>query len=151
MLYVIVFLLIGIGLTVYGVREQKTQYGEQHFTEAEVVGHQNARSHNLSMLAVNTLTGNVNPVVSIQLPDGMRKTVPLHTQVTRMVFSRFPELDVGGHVSVTYYGDDPKEAFLTGHPLAQTPVRCSSALLIGIVFLLISLGLFILGVFTSFQ
>ena len=151
MLYIFVFLLIGIGATVYGVREQKTQYSEQHFAEAEVVGHQGVRSHNLSMTAMNAAIGNVNPVVGVQLPDGMRKVVPLHTQIPRSALSHYPELDVGGKVSVTFYGDDPTEVFLTGHPMAQTPVKCSTVLLIGIVFLLIALGLLVVGIFTSFQ
>ena len=151
MIYIIVFLLIGIGATAYGVREQKTVYSEQHYTEGEVVGHQNARAHNLTAMAVNAATGTVNPLVSITLESGIRKVVPLHEQLPKMVLNKYPELDLGGRVSVTYFGADPKEAFLSGHPLAQKPLRSSSALLIGIVFLLISVGLFVVGIFTSFQ
>ncbi|HAG14372.1 MAG TPA: hypothetical protein DCG49_11020, partial [Ruminococcus sp.] len=141
----------GIGATAFGIKEQKTVYSEQHYTEAEVVGHQNARTHNLTINAINTVTGTVNPLVSIMLENGIKKVVPLHEDLPRASFSKFPELDLGGKVSVTYFGSDPKTAYLTGHPLAQKPLRSSSALLIGIVFLLIGLGLLVLGIFTSFQ
>ena len=151
MIYVIVFLLIGIGAIAFGIKEQKTVYSEQHYTEAEVVGHQKARSHNLSMVALNAAIGNVNPLVSITLESGIKKVVPLHEEIARVAFSKFPELDLGGRVSVTYFGSDPNIAYLTGHPLAQKPLRSSPALLIGIVFLLIALCLIILGIFTSFQ
>jgi len=149
MIYVIVILLIGAGALVYGIRDQKEHFGEQHFGEAEVVGHQPVRSGNLTMFAVNRVTGMVNPLVRLNLPAGMEKVVPLHTQVSRALFHKFPELDLGGSVSVTYYGDNPREAFLLNHPLGQKPVKLSGAILVGIGCLLCGIGLLIVFITTS--
>ena len=149
MIYVILFLLIGAGALAYGIREQKEKYGDQHFAEAVVVGHQTVRTTNMAMNAMNAVTGIVNPVVMITMPDGTKQQVKLHTQVPRNSFSMYPELDVGGTVSVTYFGTAPHEAFLTSHPLAQKPLRCSAVLLVGIVFLLLSIAFAVLYFFTE--
>ena len=141
-LFIFLF-LAGGALFAYGIWEKKNIYNEQHFTEGEVVGHQAVRTGNLTMTAVSKAVGIVHPVVLIDLPDGSCKEVKLHTQVSKMVFQKFPELDVGGKVSVTYYGHNPKEAFLTAHPLAQKPMAVSAAMLIGVAILAVAVLLLI--------
>lgn len=132
MIELFVFLFIGgAAALAFGIWEQKTKFGEQHFDEAEVVGHQNARTVGLAGNLANAAVGVVNPLVKLTFPDGITRTVRLHTQIPRSAFSKFPELDLGGRVSVTYFGSTPNEVFLTGHPLGSKPVRTSTALIIG--------------------
>ena len=144
MLWLILVFVIGIGTLVYGIWEQKNVYGDPHFAEAEVVGHQNVRSSNLAISAMNAVAGIVQPVVRIDLPGGMVKDVRLHNQIVRGALAKYPELDLGGKISVTYFGANPKEAFLTGHPLAQKPMRCSAALLISIIIWVCVIGMTVL-------
>ena len=144
MFWLILVFAGGIGALVYGIWEQKNVYGNPQFAEAKVVGHGSVRSSHIAMTAVNAIAGIVNPIVSIELPDGTTKDVPLHNQVMRTVFQKYPELDVGGTVSVTYFGTNPKEAFLTGHPLAQKPMTCSPVLLIGIIIWACVIGMTVL-------
>ena len=148
MIYIVVFFLIGAGCLVYGIREQKEHFGEQQFGEGTVVSHQPVRSGGLMMSAVNAAGKIVNPVVRIDMPNGKYCVVPLHEQVSSAaLLTKFPELDIGGRVSVTYFGFNPKEAFLTNHKLAQKPVRMTTPLLIGIFFLLAAVGLTVLAIF----
>ena len=144
MLFLLLILLAGIGSLVYGIYEQKNVHSNPHFAEADVVGHNNVRSTNLALTAMNAAVGIVHPVVGIELENGIRKVIPLHNQVSRKLLEQFPELDIGGKVSVTYFGEDPKEAFLTGHPLAQTPMTCSPVLLISIVIWVCVIGMTVL-------
>lgn len=144
MILFLVLILGGIGTLIYGIGEQKHVYGQPRFAEAEVVGHQNVRSTNLAITAMNAVAGMVVPIVCIDLPDGTQKQVRLHNQVTRSIFPTYPELDLGGRVSVIYFGEHPREAFLTAHPLAQTPIRVSPVLLISIVIWLCIIGLAVL-------
>ncbi|MCQ2407033.1 MAG: hypothetical protein MJ065_00695 [Oscillospiraceae bacterium] len=148
MVYMFLFLFAGVGLLVYGIREQKTRYGSRNFTEGEVVGHQTARAFGLMYQAVYAAAGVVNPLVSITLPNGVTKVVPLHMQIPRSAFSKFPELDLGGRVSVQYFGDDPREAFLTDHPFANKPFQVSTPLLAGIGLTLCGVALAVVAFFT---
>lgn len=93
---------------------------------------------------MNAVAGIVQPVVRIDLPGGMVKDVRLHNQIVRGALAKYPELDFGGKISVTYFGANPKEAFLTGHPLAQKPMRCSAALLISIIIWVCVIGMTVL-------
>ena len=150
MIYVFVFLVAGVGLLVFGIREQKTRYGSRNFTEGEVVGHQTARAHGgLMNQALYSAAGIVNPLVSITLPDGVTKVVPLYAQIPKNAFNKYPELDLGGRVSVEYFGDDPREAFLVGHPLASKPLQVSTPLLAGIGLTLCGIGLAVVAFFTT--
>ena len=144
-----VFLVAGVGLLAYGIREQKTRYGSRNFTEGEVVGHQTARAHGLMYQALYSAVGIVNPLVSITLPDGVTKVVPLYAQIPKDAFNKYPELDLGGRVSVEYFGDDPREAFLVGHPLASKPLQVSTPLLAGIGLTLCGIGLAVVAFFTT--
>ncbi len=144
MIWLLVFLSGGIGTLIYGIWEQKTVYRNPHFTEGEVIGHRNVRSSNLAVAAMNAVAGIVVPIIGIDLPDGTKLQVRLHNQIARSALSKYPELDLGGRVTVTYFGDHPREAFLAGHPLAQTPMRVSPVLLISIVFWFIAIGLTVL-------
>ena len=136
MLYLIAILLIDAVALAYGIWEQFTQFRDQHFAEAEVIGHKAASSVNLTFKAVNAMSGMVNPIVRIAKPDGTALEVPLYTEISKFLFDKFPELNVGGNISVMYYGEKPKQAFLTDHPLAQKPLPVSNALVIGIILLL---------------
>ena len=149
MIYMFLFLVAGVGLLVFGIREQKTRYGSRNLTEGEVVGHQTARAHGLMYQAVNAAAGIVNPLVSITLASGVTKVVPLYTQIPKNAFNKYPELDLGGRVSVEYFGDDPREAFLVGHPLASKPLQVSTPLLAGIGLTLCGIGLAVVAFFTT--
>lgn len=132
MIGLFIFLFLGGGAAIaFGIWEQKTKFADQHFEEAEVVGHQAARTPGLTGAVISAAAGMVSPVVRLTLPDGTVKSVRLHNEVSRALFSKFPELDVGGTVSVTYFGSNPREAFLTGHPLASKPMKVSTALILG--------------------
>ena len=111
MLYLIAILLIDAVALAYGIWEQFTQFRDQHFAEAEVIGHKAASSVNLTFKAVNAMSGMVNPIVRIAKPDGTALEVPLYTEISKFLFDKFPELNVGGNVSVTYYGEKPKQGF----------------------------------------
>lgn len=140
--FFIIISLIGIGMILYGVWEIKTVYSDQHYEEVEVVAHQPYRPINLAINAMSAMIGGfVYPVVELDLGTGVRRRVRLHAYVAKAVFSQYPELDIGGHIRVTYFGKKPKEAFLTDHPMAQTPIKFGPAMIIGIVLALLGLGM----------
>lgn len=146
MIFFLAMLLCGIGLTVYGIWEQKNVYSIQNYADAEVVGFQAYRTSNLAVNTMAAVSGMVIPVVQITLDDGTVRRVKLqNTAVMKSQLAKMPELDIGGRVQVTYFGSDPKRAFLTNHAMAQTPVKGSAALLIGIPAAL--LAIVVLGFF----
>ena len=61
---------------------------------------------------------------------------PISRMVERIadtLLKDYPELRIGGEISVTYFGQNPKEAFLIDHPLEERPVKTSTFLMLGLV------------------
>lgn len=139
--FFIIISLIGIGLILYGVWEMKTVYSDQHYEDVEVIALQPYRTTNLAINAMSVVSGFVYPVVELDLGTGVSRRVRLHSYVSKAVFSQYPELDIGGQIRVTYFGKKPKEAFLTDHPMAQTPVKFSPAMVIGIAVAVLGIGM----------
>jgi hypothetical protein len=144
-------LLGGVGLTAYGVWEQKHVYGDQHFARARVVGRKLKTSTNGFVMLSNLAMQMEQPVVSVTLDSGEIRQLLIHTAVSYSSLGSidsYPELRVGGEVSVTYFGENPKEAFLVDHPLAQAPMKCSALLLVGLALIgtVIVVGVFSLWI-----
>lgn len=140
--FFLIISLFGIGLILYGIWEVKHVYSEQHFADAEVVDFEPYRPSHFAVWAMAAVTGMAIPIVQFELETGEVKRLKLHNvTVIRNQLAAMPELDMGGRVQVTYFGKKPKEVLLTNHPLAQTPMKFSPVLLIGIVIALLGLGM----------
>ena len=133
--FLILLFLAGVGLTAYGIWEQKHVYGDQYFAVGRVVGYQAYRPSNSYAKLGSKLVNAQYPIVSVTLESGELRQLRLHSPVAYGAGGDFPELRIGGEISVTYFGQNPKEAFLTDHPLAEKPVKCSSFLIAGIAAL----------------
>ena len=90
MLYLIAILLIDAVALAYGIWEQYTQFREQHFAEAEVIGHKAASSVNLTFKAVNAMSGMVNPIVRIAKPDSFQCILQAFPHGIRRYVHGFP-------------------------------------------------------------
>lgn len=139
--FFLIISLIGIGLIVYGVWEMKNVYSDQHYEDVKVVALQPYRTTNLMLNLASAAGGFVYPVVELDLGTGVSRRVRLHSYVSKAVFSQYPELNIGGRIRVTYFGQKPKKAFLTDHPMAQTPMKSSAALLVGIAMAVLGIGM----------
>ena len=136
--FLFILFLGGVGLTVYGVWEQKNVYGDQHYTIGKVVGRKLQTSANGFVMLSNLAMQMEQPIVAVTLDSGETRQLVIHTPVSYSSLGpidSFPELRVGGEVSVTYFGQNPKEAFLYDHPLAQKPMKCSALLLVGLALI----------------
>jgi len=133
--FLILLFLAGVGLTAYGIWEQKHVYGDQYFAVGRVVGYQAYRPSNSYAKLGSKLVNAQYPIVSVTLESGELRQLRLHSPVAYGAGGDFPELRIGGEISVTYFGQNPKEAFLTDHPLAQTPVKTSTFLMIGLALI----------------
>ncbi len=134
--FLILLFLAGVGLTAYGIWEQKTVYSDQNFAVGRVVGYQNARSSGPARV-MQAVADARHPIVLVTMESGEQRQIKLHDQIIygAGIGQKFPELQIGGEISVTYFGQNPKEAFLTDHPLAQTPVKTSTFLMIGLALI----------------
>jgi hypothetical protein len=146
--FLFILFLGGVGLTIYGVWEQKNVYGDQYFAVGRVVGRKLQVSSNPFIMMGNAAMQMSQPIVAVTLDSGETRQLVIHTPVSYSSLGsidQFPELRVGGEVSVTYFGTNPKEAFLVDHPLAQAPMKCSALLLVGLALI----GtVIVVGVFT---
>ena len=147
-LFLVLMFLAGAALTAFGIWEQKNVYADQHFTTARVIGYQPCTSTNLMLLAANAAAGMQNPIVNVTLDSGEVRQLKVHTPVPYNTTGKdYPELRIGGEISVTYFGQNPKEAFLIDHPLEDKPMKTSPMLIVGIVLMgavLATLGLYVL-------
>ena len=136
-LFLAALFFAGLALTAYGIWEQIHVYRVRHTVRATIVSYKYKGSSNAVVLAANAVSGSKHPVVSFtREDDGETCLLPLHDSVPYGLDRRsFPELQIGGEVSVMYFGDKPKEGFLTDHPLAQKPLACSTLLLIGLALM----------------
>lgn len=141
-LLILLFVIGGVLLGV-GIWEQKTKFGRQQFTEGEIIGFQPSKTNVSSPMgsAMRAVAGMVNPVAKVTLADGTVKQIRLHTEIPKITIDKFPDLQPGGKVSLTYFGDNPNVCYLVGHPLAQKVMKTSAFLLLGIVFLVLAVGL----------
>jgi hypothetical protein len=125
--------LAGAGLTAYGIWEQKNVFGDQYFAAGRIVGYVPYNVSHGMIRAANRLAGLQNAVVSVTLDSGEVRQLKVHTPISYGINGKnYPELHIGKEISVTYFGKDPKEAFLVDHPLAEKPVKCSTFLMIGL-------------------
>lgn len=128
--------LIGAGLIGFGIFRKKTYYGHQKYLEAEIVGYVSYDGgrglDGLAISAVGKAVGMRHPVILLPMEDGSHKQVRLNVTVTDDILRRYPDLAVGGVVTVTYFGSRPSIVYLQNHPLAQTVMKISLPLLIGI-------------------
>lgn len=124
--------LCAVALIVYGIWEHKHIYGKQQFCEAEVVGYESYRGGTLFSTTVAASPGFVNPVVRVTLSDGSTQDVKLYTKVMTETIKTFPEFEIGGRVDVLFFGDSPKEVYLVNHSMAETVLKFSIPLVVGI-------------------
>ena len=140
MMFFFLLILAGAGCIAYGVYQKKTYFDHPHYQTVSVVGYEKYQSNarGLQGLAFDTISsaaGMKNPAVDITLDNGAIKTVKLNTVVSDPIITKYPEFDIGGQVDVQFFGNDPKIAYLTNHPMAQRVVKTSAAMLIGIALL----------------
>lgn len=131
------FYLIGIGLILFGMLQKKSPQSQPHYQTAKIVGYKNVAGENLCFDVLNYLMEVVQPVACVILDDGSFKEVPMHLQVTMKTLEIYPNLKFGGEADVLFYGDNPRICYLCNHPLAEKPVQFSSAIVIGIAFLVL--------------
>lgn len=129
----LLILLCAVACIAYGIWEHKNRYSKQQFCEAKVVGYKTPNKGTLIRIASSALLGIVYPVVRVTMPDGTTQDVTLHTQIMTETLNVFPEFEIGGRVDVTFFGDSPQEAYLINHPMAETVVKFSVPLVIGVV------------------
>lgn len=140
--FVFIF-LAGVGMIVAGILIQKNYYGDAHYVEATVVGFQNAKGSSLAMTAAMRLLQNGFPIVEFSNDQGEAQQARLNLQIAKQVFSKYPELDIGGTVDILYFGKHPKQVYLVNHPLEQTVMRFSMFVPGGIAVMILAVGLFI--------
>ncbi len=124
--------LCAVAFIAYGIWEHKKVYSNKQFCEAEVVGYERYSGTGLALKVTSAAIGMVNPVVAVTLSDGTTKNVKLYTPVMPEIIKQRPEFEIGGRLDVTFFGDSPKEAYLVNHPMAQTVLKFSAPLVIGI-------------------
>lgn len=146
---ILCFFVTGVVLLAIGIYQMKTYYSQPHEQEAKIVGFSRYHGKNggLSGFAIDsvaTAAGLKHPVVEITLDDGTLHYVPLNIAVDdNMLRTKFPELDLGGSVTVLYFGKKPKMAFLQKHPMAQTIIKSNFPLLFGIASVVFSVILLV--------
>ena len=133
--FLVILFLAGAGLTAYGIWEQKHVYSDQNFAAAKVVGYVPYHGGGRYGRAAGRIANMQHPVVSVTLDSGELRQLKIHTPIAYGAEKNFPELRIGGEISVTYFGQNPKEAFLTDHPLEEKPVKTSTFLMLGIALI----------------
>ena len=146
--FFLMILLIGIVLIGIGVYQKKTYFDKPHFQEVQIIGYENYQNnaHGTAGLAVDMISSTIgmkHPVVDVTLEDSSLKSVRMNIAVNDQVITQRPELDIGGRVNVQFFGDDPKIVYLTNHPMAQTVVKTSAFMIVGIA--LTALGILLVG------
>lgn len=148
MILIIMVLISGLILVAVGIFQMKYYFGCPHEQDVKITGSVPYKTKagglaGLAADAVSSVAGVKRPVVDVTLDDGSLKTVPLNTAVTDQVTARFPELDFGGEVTVLFFGNNPKIAYLINHALAQKVLKVSAPLLCGIALLVLGVVLLI--------
>ncbi|MBR3269451.1 MAG: hypothetical protein IKI58_12110 [Oscillospiraceae bacterium] len=146
--FYVTVLLFGAVFLGIGIYQKKKYYDCPHFQEVRITGYakyQNS-AYGLSGAVIDmtaSAAGLKHPVVDVLLDDGSVCSVRLNVAVTDLIIEKYPEFDLNGRVSVQFFGSSPKIAYLTDHPMAQTVVKTSAPMLIGIA--LLALGLLLVG------
>ncbi len=133
--FIILLLLIGGVFLALGILEHKNVYSKKTYAEGTVVHYVSAQGATLGLTAVKHLVGAMNPVVKVETLEQGTMELKLYEQVTPDVLRQMPEMQVGGKISVMFFGDQPKVCHLVGHPLAQSVLRFSMKLVVGAVCL----------------
>ncbi len=141
--FLVLLFLTGLVTLLIGIYQQKTVYGNLNYQEAEVVGYAPYRNSGMMISAVGNLAGIVVPIVKVMLNNGEIRRLKLHLEIARETAKLDPELNIGGKPEVLFFGDNPKEAFLLNHPLAQSVIRFSILISVGAALMLAAVGLFL--------
>lgn len=141
-------LFSGAILLAVGIYQMQTYFAHPHEQEAKVVGFERYKTKigglaGIAENAVSSAVGMRYPVVDVLLDDGSLQTVRLNVTVTDDVLRMHPDLDIGGTVEVLFFGNNPKIAYLQNHALAQTVVKVSGPLIIGILLIVVAVILII--------
>lgn len=136
---IIIFFVIGLITTIFGLWEQKTRYSDKQFAYGTVVAHKSLKDNgNILTLTVHYVLDFVVPIVEFKNSYGCVQTAPLHLKISRMLFAQYPEFDIGGTVSVSFFGDSPRECYLENHCMSQTVIKLSVCFVIGIALLVVA-------------
>ena len=138
-IFLLLLFIAGLALTVYGIWELRHIYADEHCAVGRVTGYKAYLSTNVWMTAAYAAAAMQYPIVAVTLDSGEVRKLRLHQPVAMSVIEKaYPELLPGGEVLVTYFGKNPKQAFLTGHPLSkgQKPMKSSPFLLAGLALML---------------
>ena len=153
MIFVVILGLIGLGIIIYGWLEQKNKYSKQYFAEGTIVAHKEPLVGNELAGAKELLFKDSNAIsyilfVSFTTETGENVRIAMKTtaagSVAKWQLDQYPELQVGGKVMVTYFGDHPKQCYIMNHPLSHKLIKLSPFLFIGIGVLLADVGLMFL-------
>lgn len=136
-------LFSGAVLLAIGFYQMQTYFAHPHYQEAKIIGFERYHSHiggaaGIAADAVSAAADMRYPVVDVLLDDGALQTVRLNVTVTDDLLRMHPDLDIGGTVEVLFFGNNPKIAYLQNHALAQTVVKVSGPLIIGILLIVVA-------------
>lgn len=132
---ILIVLLIGCEFTAYGIWENKTKYSDMQFSNSRVVEHQFPKSIGY-MVLLNHACGMVTPVVEFKNKKGTVITAPLSSSIPKISLKDNPEFDIGGELSVSFFGNNPKECYIENHCMKQTVIKTSTCLFGGIILIL---------------
>ncbi len=142
MTLIIFISIVGCLLTAFGIREQKKKFSDRQFAKAKVIGYKTPHAVSsrpcMSLLASSIYSAAqiFNPVVEFKNKNGCTHSAPLHITVDKFSIAKsYPEFEIGGELTVSFFGDSPRECFLENHPLHQTVLRTSMLLWAGIALL----------------
>lgn len=126
---------MGCAFTAYGIWENKTKYSNRQFSTGRVVEHHFPKSTGY-MVILNHAYGMVTPVVEFKNKKGTVITAPLNSSISKMYLKDNLEFDIGGKLTVSFFGDTPKECYLENHCMKQTVIKTSISLFGGIILIL---------------
>ena len=138
--FIVLLLAVGAGFLIYGITDKT--HNEVHFAEATIVDYAASSTGVAAFDAVASATGSaiVNPIVEFETESGWTQ-VKLYNQIAANISQRYPEMAIGGKVSVKYFGPVPKVAYLTDHDLASTTVNFNTPVVVGVLMIVLGLGL----------
>lgn len=135
MLWIFIVLLMGCVFMTYGIWENKTKYSDRQFSTGRVIEHQFPKSIGY-MIILNHACGMVTPVVEFKNKKGTVITAPVNSSIPKISLKDNPEFDIGGELTVSFFGDNPKECYLENHHMKQTVIKTSISLFGGIILIL---------------
>lgn len=135
MLWIFIVLLMGCVFMAYGIWENKTKYSNRQFSTGRVIGHQFPKSIGY-MIILNYVCGMITPVVEFKNKKGNVITAPVNLSIPKKSLKDNPEFDIDGKLTVSFFGDNPKECYIENHHMKQTVIKTSISLFGGIILIL---------------